>query len=314
MKVLIAYDGLSNTQWITGELRRAGLPREVKAIIISVVNVELPSIPNYETYSISANDRLAALLRARVQAVQDTLIKERERALFAVNGVLQLALRVAEQIKSEFPLWEVNAEAYADSPAAAVLRKAEDWDADLIIVGTRGLSALGRLILGSISQKVLNEARCSVRVSRGQPCKGDSPMRIIVGVCGSAFAEKVACAIAERVWPADSEVLLVTATKYGGTLEEQDNAAEAHKIAKILLRKAGLTVTSLIKEGDAKSLLVAEAESWKADSIIVGSRGLDSALKRFFLGSVSSAVVANAGCSVEVMRWDDAPEPHDGYD
>jgi nucleotide-binding universal stress UspA family protein len=132
-------------------------------------------------------------------------------------------------------------------------------------------------------------------------------VRIVVGLDGSSLAEKAARTVAERAWPTGSEVLLVTATKpfgmYGISPDEQHNrAAEVHQATEGMLREAGLTVKSVIKEGEAKGVLVAEAESWGADSIFVGSRGLDSALKRFWLGSVSSAVVANATCSVEVVR------------
>ena len=39
---------------------------------------------------------------------------------------------------------------------------------DLIVVGSHGRSALGRFMLGSVSQKVVTEAHCSVRVARGR--------------------------------------------------------------------------------------------------------------------------------------------------
>lgn len=306
MKVLIAYDGSSSAQAALEELRRAGLPREVEAIVLSVINVDLPPAPDFVA-AMSVNDRISTLLRARAQAHYDVVMKERQRALFAVNGALRLARQAAEQIRSEFPTWDVRAEADADSPASAVIKKADDWGADLIVVGTEGRSALGRLFLGSVSQKVVNEAGCSVRVVRSQPHKGDSPVRIVVGLDGSTFAENAARAVAKRSWPAGSEVRLVTAIRPFAqcaiTPDEQRNrAAGMQKAVGAMLREAGLSVASVIEEGDAKSVLVAEAESWRADSIFVGSRGLDSAFKRFLLGSVSSAVVANASCSVEVVR------------
>lgn len=306
MKVLIAYDGSNSAQAALAELPRAGLPREVEAVVISVANVVLPPAPDYVS-AMSVNDRLSTLLRARVQAHYDVVMKERQRALLAVNGALRLARQAAEQIRSEFPTWDVRAEADADSPASAIIKKADDWGADLIVVGTEGRSAIGRLILGSVSKKIVNEAACSVRVARSQPLKGDSPVRIIVGLDGSSFAENAARAVAKRSWPAGSEVLLVTVLRpfaqCGITPDELRNrAAGMQKAVGAMLREAGLSVASVIEEGDAKSVLVAEAESWGADSIFVGSRGLDSAFKRFLLGSVSSAVVANASCSVEVVR------------
>ncbi len=306
MKVLIAYDGSSSAQAALAELPRAGLPREVEAIVISAANIVLPPAPDYVSAT-SVNERLSTLLRARAQAHYDVVMKERERTLFAVNGALRLARQAAEQIGSEFQTWDVRAEAYADSPASAVIKKADDWGADLIVVGTEGRSALGRLILGSVSKKIVNEAACSVRVARSQPLKGDSPVRIIVGLDGSSFAEKAARAVAERAWPRSSEVRLVTATKpfglYGIAPDEQHRrAAKMQQAVETMLREVGLNVSSAIKEGEAMNVLIAEAKSWGADSIFVGSRGLDSAFKRFFLGSVSSSVVANASCSVEVVR------------
>jgi nucleotide-binding universal stress UspA family protein len=56
-----------------------------------------------------------------------------------------------------------------------------------------------------------------------------------------------------------------------------------------------------VKDGEPKSLLIAEAKSWSADCIFMGARGMGR-IERFLLGSVSSAVAARAHCSVEVVR------------
>lgn len=53
-------------------------------------------------------------------------------------------------------------------------------------------------------------------------------------------------------------------------------------------------------EEEPKRLLIAEAETWGADCIFVGSRGMGR-IDRFLVGSVSSAVAARAHCSVEVV-------------
>jgi nucleotide-binding universal stress UspA family protein len=67
------------------------------------------------------------------------------------------------------------------------------------------------------------------------------------------------------------------------------------------LRAAGLVVSSEIKTGNPKQLIPHEAETWGADCIFVGARGL-SRWERFRLGSVSAAIAARAHCSVEVVR------------
>lgn len=51
-------------------------------------------------------------------------------------------------------------------PAAAILDEAEKQDAELIVLGTRGLSTTERWLVGSVSTRVLHHARCSVLVAR----------------------------------------------------------------------------------------------------------------------------------------------------
>ena len=68
------------------------------------------------------------------------------------------------------------------------------------------------------------------------------------------------------------------------------------------LRAAGLTVSTDFIAGSPPRVLCDEAQRWNADYIFVGSRGFSSALERFRLGSVLTALVISAPCSVEVVR------------
>jgi Universal stress protein family len=60
-----------------------------------------------------------------------------------------------------------------------IIEKAGEWGADLIVVGSHGRKALGQFFFGSVSQKVLHEAHCSVRVARGRIEEPDTPVRLI---------------------------------------------------------------------------------------------------------------------------------------
>ena len=71
------------------------------------------------------------------------------------------------------------------------------------------------------------------------------------------------------------------------------------------LRAIGLEVSVAIEAGDPRRVLVEEARKWGADCIFVGPRRFNSAFERVRLGSVSTAVVTNAPCSVEVVRSDE---------
>ena len=68
------------------------------------------------------------------------------------------------------------------------------------------------------------------------------------------------------------------------------------------LRAIGLKVSLMMAKGKAQRILLREARKWGADSIFVGAHGLDHPNERTGLGSVAVSLVANANCSVEVVR------------
>jgi nucleotide-binding universal stress UspA family protein len=236
-----------------------------------------------------------------------------------VNEAHALALEATERLQADFPDWNVCAEAYSGSPAATVLAKADQWKPDLIVVGSHGRTAAGRFFLGSVSHKIVSEARCSVRVVRSRAQRDDFSIRIIIGVDGSPGAEAAVSAVASRAWPSGTAVRVIVAsnplelTSLGHLTPEMMLGVEEHN-AEMLewvlkavaaatekLRTAKLTVSSAVKAGDPKRILLDEAESWGADCIFVGATGI-SGLDRFLLGSVSAAVAARAHCTVEVAR------------
>jgi nucleotide-binding universal stress UspA family protein len=110
----------------------------------------------------------------------------------------------------------------------------------------------------------------------------------------TALDISMSTALAFRRQPAETG----TATK---DVETSVSIAQTVEPLADLLRSQGLTVASVMKEGDPKHVLLDEAGQWEADCIFVGARGL-SRVERFLLGSVSAAVAARAHCSVEVVR------------
>lgn len=120
-----------------------------------------------------------------------------------------LAERAAVRLRVNFPGWEITAEASVGSPSRELVRKADEWKLDLIVVGSHGRSAVERLLLGSVSQGVLTYARCSVRVARGRVEEPDTPVRIVVGVDGSPASAAAVREVASRRWPSKSEVRVI---------------------------------------------------------------------------------------------------------
>ena len=302
MKVLIAHDGSNCADAALEDLRRAGLPPEAEVVVFSVADVWLPPP------STASEPSVAPAFHERITAAREAA---RRRGLHVMDEARALALRASEQLQTYFPDWDVHADACADSPAWGVLKKIDDWQPDLVVVGSHGRSALGRFILGSVSQKVVTEARCAVRVARGRLGENTAPVRLVIGVDGSPDADAAVRAVAERLWRPGSEARVIAVLDHAmATAVEWDDESDAgaqagvHKMVEAAvekLRVAGLVVSSVVKEGDPKRVLVEEADEWGADCIFVGARGLRR-LERFLLGSVSTSVATRAQCSVEVVR------------
>jgi len=305
MKILIAYDGSDCANAALEDLHRAGLPPDAEVLILSVAEVFLP--PSSSPTPTPPADVPVVVQRAWAQATR------------AVDEARALAQHARAQLVTAFPGWEVRAEACADAPAWAVVKQADTWHPGLIVVGSHGRSAMSRLVLGSVSQKILTEARCSVRIGRSHHPPTAAPVRLLIGVDGSPDAAAAVCAVAARTWPEGSAVRLVTALDArmctalafqrlpGQTGMERGETDESGWMSETLdaiaapLYERGLAVSSIITAGDPKQVLLDEAEQWQADTLFVGARGL-SRVERFLLGSVSAAVAARAHCSVEVVR------------
>lgn len=302
MKILIGYDGSSYADAAIDDLRKAGLPRRAEALVLFAADVFLPA------------GRDASIPKAIKASIQ----RSRAAARNQVKQARTSARQASRKIKSMFPAWNVKSESVADSPAWALLKKAETWKPSLIMVGAHGHSKLGRF-LGSVSQMVLIQASCSIRVGRASPSPKGEKLRILIGIDGSPDSKATVKAILTRSWPSGAKFLLVSVIDPKKStfierlasedlpwfLEQTDDEREI--IGRMLesfakkLRERNKDVTCRIREGDPKRVLVKEAEAWQADCIFMGARGLTH-LKRFFIGGVSTAVAAQAHCSVEVVR------------
>ncbi len=311
MKILIAYDGSECANAALDDLQFAGLSRVGEAVIMSITEVWLPPPPG-SSYEI--------LEQASIVRVPLDLKKVYAKGSLAVKEAKALAENGAERFRAAFPRWKVRTEASYGSPAWELVSRADKWRPDLVVVGSHGRSALGRFILGSISQRVLTESRCSVRVARGRVRKTGTPVRIVIGIDGSEPAAAALREVAWRRWPPNSEARVVIVddplepTVVGGfvpALAESIAASnridrlELEKIAERaakLVKSRNLRASALVEQGDPKRVLPAIAESWGADCIFLGATGFSNRLERFLLGSVSAAVAARAHCSVEVVR------------
>jgi nucleotide-binding universal stress UspA family protein len=304
MKILIAYDDSDASRAALADLVRAGLPDDVDAMVLTVETVDDDRL--IET---DADEFYMSL----VMPVAGEMVRELDRALF-------VAAEGESALQRLFPPWHVRAAARdASSPADGILDEIRVSVPDLTVVGSHHRSVLGRIIHGSVAQRVLSGAPCSLRIGHTESRADDSAIRIVAGVDGSEISMAAIREIARRSWPAGSEALLVSVTNgmpegiapgafydagWSATAwsrERGPTMEAANAEAAAILQRAGLTVHTETAVGNAASLILQMSEEWGADVIFLGARGHEL-LDRILVGSVSSKVVARSKRTVEVVR------------
>ncbi|HXV69685.1 MAG TPA: universal stress protein [Nitrospira sp.] len=188
---------------------------------------------------------------------------------------------------------------------AATIMKHAKRGVGLLSIGSRGLDALDRFMLGSISNHAIHHASCSVLVVKEQP----RPVRqIVLAIDGSPASNKAVRFLIRQINPVpdgpEREPVMVTVVhvmpylKYP-ELREAGNAVMRRSVDK--LAKAGFQVCEAMRLGKPADEILTVAGEHRADVIVTGAKGL-GAIGRVLLGSVSTRVVQHAASSVLVVR------------
>jgi nucleotide-binding universal stress UspA family protein len=180
---------------------------------------------------------------------------------------------------------------------AAIVAEAEKVQADVIIMGRSGRTGLNRLLVGSVTARVIGHSPINVLVIPREASLGLA--RLLVASDGSlysaaAFREALALARAGEV-----KLLAVAAAR------EEGEIIEARNLLEQLLAWAnqeGLALQGISPEGQQPDdAIIQVALSNEVDLIIVGSHGR-TGLKRLLMGSVTERVIGQAPCPVLVVK------------
>jgi nucleotide-binding universal stress UspA family protein len=204
------------------------------------------------------------------------------------------------------------------TPSQVIVDRAEALAAKAIVIGTRGLTGLRHLLLGSTTQRVVHGARCPVlTVHPGDLGKHRAIRTILVPTDFSRDAD-LAIRTAHELLASlehDARLILLHAfnlpieyTAYGpipiSITYLQDTGLEAERRlyeAAQALQREGLTIETISREGDPAHVIAEEAEKRGADLIAMGTRG-QSGLRHLLLGSTAERVVEYAPCPVMTIR------------
>ena len=204
------------------------------------------------------------------------------------------------------------------TPSQVILGRAEEIGAAAIVLGTRGLTGLRHLLLGSTTQRVVHGATCPVlSVHPGDLGKHREIRAILVPTDFSQDAG-LAIATAHRLLaPLGRDARLVLLNVYNLPIEYtaygpiptsvnflEDTGLEAERRlyeAAQELQREGLTVETVARQGDPAHAIAEEAEARGVDLIAMGTRGL-TGLRHLLLGSTAERVVEYAPCPVMTVR------------
>lgn len=194
------------------------------------------------------------------------------------------------------------------NPYQIIVDLAEAENVELIIMGRRGLRRLERVLMGSVTARVIGHSQRDVLVV---PRDAEIGWRkILVATDGSKYSK--AC-ISRATDFADS---------YGGELKivsvvdiPAEFYAEAPKVVDDLIDKAkgyvedakrqaeaaGVKAETFVREGETHRMLLDIAEDLNVNTIVMGSHGR-TGLRRLLMGSVTEKVIGHAHCPVLVVK------------
>jgi nucleotide-binding universal stress UspA family protein len=289
MRVLLAMDGSKGSLAAAAYLGELPLLPPTTVRIVAVV-----ALPVFALDVASAPELKRSVLDRAQGVVEDT------RAALAARGFA---------IETDVPMGD---------PRAEIVRQAEEWGADLVVLGARGLGKVKRFLLGSVSDGVARHAHCPVLVVKGQRRKLGS---VLVAMDGSEDSFRAVRFLSTLALPRQTKVRLLSVVeriRYPTTAPhsvhgqlvamlkelEAERRAELDKVleqAAAQLDDKITRVTRYTPTGDPAEEIVTTASDFDTDLVVVGARGLGG-MARVLLGSVSQKVLHHARCPVLIVK------------
>ena len=279
--ILVGVDGSSQSDAAVGFATREAVMRDVPLTLMHVVE----PVPDW-----ASRDEQSRISRAWEANARDVIERARKAALGRVAASTPVDLRTEVVCSPVVPMFVVAS-----------------TDAHMVVLGSRGMTPLGRLLLGSVSSGVLHHAHCPVAVLHDDPADSGGP--VVVGVDGSpasdaavalAFDEASRRAVelvALHAW-SDVAVFPILGMDWreyetrGAEVLAECLAGHQQKYPHVKVRRR------LVCDKPARWLI---DESRRAQLVVVGSRGRGG-FTGMRLGSVSTALAQSAEAPLVVVR------------
>ena len=284
MKVLIANDGSKYARWATEWIGRMPFAEPLNVTVLHVTDVDALRAPFIFQPVVIGNEPFIQETIKRIEARGKRTVAEAKMQL--------AALKMKGKVLSE-----------RGAVSPTILKWAAKGEG-LLALGSRGLDAIDRFLLGSVSTQLSLHAPCSVLVVKEKP----RPLRcILFATDGSKESDKALRFLLTKLQPDAREVLepidvvvthAVPSFNYPDLKEAGGHLVEgcANKLI-----EAGYVVDEVVRRGKPADEILKVAAKKKVDLIVTGAKGM-GAVARFLLGSISTKVLQHGSCSVLVVR------------
>lgn len=294
MKILLATDGSECSEGAAHFLKNFALTTSDEVIVFHAVsNVPYPTASGayYENITRMKDEVASKILAAGGEALQG------------------LPVKVSTAMKEE-------------SAETAIEAAAKEAGAGLIVMGARGVKGMRSLFLGSVSRAVSIESSMPLLITKPASHAVKGPMKVLFADDGNDSSKTAARVLAGLPLAPDTDITILNVlwSEYADIPErfvmeiddrikddvaktrttEYDKSETRMKETKAILSKKFSTVRTLTKVGDPEVEIIDQADTMKADMIVVGSRGLKGV--KAIMGSVSRYVLGHAKCPVLIGK------------
>ena len=287
MNVLVATDGSKYGRWGLNWVAKLPFVEPPRVTALHVLDIGVLRAPFLAQPVMAGNERYIQEEIQRMETRSAKILKEAKQQLASLK--LKGAARKEQ-----------------GAVAPVILKRAPKRDG-LLVVGSQGLDALDRFMLGSVSTNLIHHASCPVLVVREEA----APLRrITLAIDGSSASAKALEFMLTKFQPDSStgkggrvpiQVTVIHVMPFIKYPELKEAGRRMVEQGARKLVKAGFAAEALCQLGNPAEEIMKVASKHRADLIVMGAKGL-GAIARFLLGSVSTRVVQHSSCSVLVVR------------
>ena len=274
-KLLVATDGSVFSENAIREAINLAKTCSSKLIAVSIVKTN----PEFEDLVPQVVDKAEKEVREHLESIKNRASKEGVDCKVVVH-------------RSEEPFQDIANDAAKNK-------------VDMIIIGTHGRTGLKRLMMGSVTAKVIGHAPCKVLVV---PLNAKVECRnILVATDGSRYSDAAASeaiGIAKRCGGSLIVISVALSDKEIILAEDDEEIILAKDYVKKIIElaeKEGIKTEGLTVTGKPHEAIIETSKRKNVDLIVVGSHGR-TGLDRLLMGSVTERVIGHSESAVLVVR------------